>query len=92
MCPFVSLHVDLHLDVWQLVLGDFKWFVCHYFFLEGLASERRQSLRGSRDKIAAGVVVRVATGLWLGSRVGANPNARRARSPWPYPHWSLHIQ
>ena len=23
-------------------------FVCHYFFLEGLASERRQSLRGSR--------------------------------------------
>ena len=53
MCPFVSLHVDLHLDVWQLVLGDFKWFVCHYYFLEELASERRQSLRGSRNQITA---------------------------------------
>ena len=24
------------------ILSYFKWFVCHYFFVEGSASERRQ--------------------------------------------------
>ena len=37
------------------VLSGFKRFVCHYFFSEGSASERRQPSRASRNQVTAGL-------------------------------------
>ena len=39
-----------------VVLSKFKRFLGHYTFLEGSAPERRQSSRGSRSQVTAGVL------------------------------------
>jgi hypothetical protein len=38
-----------------VVLSKFMRFFCHYIFLEGSAPERRQSSRGSRSQVTAGL-------------------------------------
>ena len=79
MCDVTCLNVSLCLPfMWAITwaqgrvfsscLSDFKCFLCHYFFLAGSASERRQSSHTSRNQNAAGHTV--------------TPARQRATSPY----------